>query len=110
MKPSNVYGISTQAATPEASNEGSKSGLSDATSNTLRQRHHRYQSPFFELPNSMKVQKAGFKNRAGEALLEEGGSASVHDYVHANRTFQVRFRCDVEYATSATSSLSKSVF
>ena len=45
---------------------------------------------------SIEVQKVGFQNRAGEALLEKGGSASVHDYVHANRTFQVRFRCDAE--------------
>ena len=48
---------------------------------------------------TMKVQKVSFQNQAGEALLEKGGSASVHHYVHANRTFQVRFRCDAEYAT-----------
>ena len=53
------------------------------------------------LPISIKVQNVGFQNQAGETLLEKGGSASVHDYVHANRTFQVRFRCDVEYAPSA---------
>ena len=34
-------------------------------------------SPLFELPLIIKVQKAGFQNREDEALLEEGGSASV---------------------------------
>jgi len=76
----------------------------------LRQHTHRYQSSLFELPILIKVQKVGFQNRAGEALLEKGGSASVHDYVQANRTFQVRFRFDVEYAASAYSSLSKLTF
>jgi len=63
-KPSNVYGMSTQAV----------------------------ERP--KLP--MEVQNVGFQNRAVETLLDKGGSASVHDYVHANRTFQVRFKCDVE--------------
>ncbi|MCR8656292.1 hypothetical protein [Paenibacillus endoradicis] len=30
---------------------------------------HRYQSPLFELPNKMKVQKVGFQNQEDEALL-----------------------------------------
>ena len=43
----------------------------------------------------MKV-RVDFQNREDGALLEKGGSASVHDYVHANRTFQVRFIFDAE--------------
>jgi|GEM_PF-5921675 len=39
--------------------------------------NHRYQSPYFELPLTIKVQKAGFQNREDGALLEGGGNASV---------------------------------
>ena len=49
----------------------------------------------------MKVQKVGFQDQEDETLLEKGGSASVHDYVHANRTFQVRFIFDADFATLA---------
>ncbi|HIW33392.1 MAG TPA: hypothetical protein IAA29_11460, partial [Candidatus Paenibacillus intestinavium] len=57
-KPSNVYGTSTRAEIHEAFNE----------------------SPLFELPLSIKVQKAGFQNQEDGALLEKGGSASVRGW------------------------------
>ncbi|HIW34206.1 MAG TPA: hypothetical protein IAA29_15605 [Candidatus Paenibacillus intestinavium] len=61
-------------------------------SNTLLQNNHRYQSLFFELPLKMKVQKTGFQNRAGEALLEQGGSANVrYRYM---RTVLAKFASD----------------
>ena len=67
----------------------------------LRWPNLRHQSPLFELPLTMKVQKVGFQDREDETLLEKGGSANVHDYVHANRTFQVRFIFDADFATLA---------
>jgi len=55
-----------------------------------------HQRSMFRTKLQIKVQKAGFQNREDGALLKKGGSASVHDYVHANRTLQVRFIFDVE--------------
>ena len=39
-----------------------------------------YQSLLFELSLPMKVQKAGIQNQEDEALLVEGGNASVRNW------------------------------
>ena len=51
---------------------------------------HRYQSPLFELPLPIKVQKVGFQNREDGVLLEKGGSASVRYWY--TRTYNVSAR------------------
>ncbi|MCR8655920.1 hypothetical protein NV377_13090 [Paenibacillus sp. T3-5-0-4] len=57
----------------------------------------------------MKVQKAGFQNRAGETLLEKGGSASVR--VWYTRTVLSKFVSDaMSTKLRDHSSLSKSAF
>jgi len=66
-----------------------------------------YQSLLYELPNILKVQKAGFQNQEDGALLAEGGNASVR--VWYTRTGLPKF---ASYSKSnmkrSQSSLSKS--
>jgi|GEM_PF-1249654 len=71
--------------------------------------NHRYQGLLFEVPLSIKVQKAGFKNREDGALLAEGGNVNVRYWYM--RTGLPKF---ASYSMSnnqrSLSSLSKSAF
>ncbi|URN95186.1 MAG: hypothetical protein NAG76_02700 [Candidatus Pristimantibacillus lignocellulolyticus] len=77
-------------------------------SNKLRQRSHHYQSPLFELPLQMKVQKVGFQNQ--EDALQRKRVAQrtfcVREHTQAFDGGHIRCRLSLR----SQSSLSKSTF